>query len=196
MFSDRIAFTPSTKDDPEFCVHISDHHQLRLLQLSDAEPLFAQVNANRDYLMQWLSWLPTTQTVDDTRNFIRLTRDRFHSKQGFAAAILYESSLVGVISLNGIDWSNHHSSIGYWLAAPFQQKGIITLSCRAVITYAFNSLKLNRLTILCASQNRRSQAIPQRLGFTHEGTLREAQWLCDHFVDHEVYSLLRREWKS
>lgn len=196
MFSDQIAFTPAAEGAPAFSAYISDCHQLRLLQPSDAETLFALIDANRDYLMQWLSWPPTTQTVDDTRHFIRLTRDRFQANQGFAAAVLYQHTLVGVISLNGINWGDRHTSIGYWLAATYQRKGIITSACRAVISYAFHTLSLNRIAIFCASQNMRSQAVPQRLGFIHEGTLRDAQWLYDHFVDHEVYSLLRREWQS
>ena len=198
MFSNQIAFTPSNASigTPDFSAHISDHHQLRLLQLSDAEDLFALIDANRSYLMQWLSWLTTTQTVDDVRHFIRLTRERFYDNQGFAAAIVYQHTLVGVISLHAINWRDRHSSIGYWLADPSPGQGIITTSCQAVIRYAFDTLALNRIAIFCASQNLRSQAVPQRLGFTHEGTLRDAQWLYDQFVDHEVYSLLSGEWSA
>jgi ribosomal-protein-serine acetyltransferase len=47
--------------------------------------------------------------------------------------------------------------------------------------------------IACGVENKRSQAIPQRLGFTHEGTARQAEWLYDHFVDHQIYSLLRSD---
>ena len=87
MFSNQIEFTPAERDN-EFFIRLSAHHCLRQLRLSDAAALFSLVEANRIYLEQWLSWLNTTQTVEDTRHFIRLTRDRARDNQGFAAAIM------------------------------------------------------------------------------------------------------------
>lgn len=195
MFSNQIEFTLSDSAG-DFLVALSDVHQLRLLRPDDAVDLFSLIDANRSYLKQWLSWLNTTQTVDDTRHFIRLTRDRANDNQGFAAAIIYHDSIVGIIGLNGISWSDRTSSIGYWIAEPYQGKGLITTSCKAVLTHAFEGLALNRIAIMCATQNLRSQAVPRRLGFVHEGRLRQAQWVYDHFVDHEVFSLLRHEWQA
>ena len=72
----------------------------------------------------------------------------------------------------------------------------MTQCCRALIEHAFTDLQLNRVVITCATGNHRSQAIPERLGFCREGTLRETEWLYDHYVDHFVYGLLRSEWRS
>ena len=195
MFSGEVAFEPSTLTR-SFSLSVNEHCQLRLLNKADADELFALIEANRTYLKQWLSWLETTQTVDDTRHFIQLTRDRYQDKQGFAAALCYQQHIVGIAGLNGIDWANRRSSIGYWIAQSYQGKGLITHACKAILNYAFGELNLNRIEILCAAQNTRSQAIPHRLGFTYEGTLREAQWLNAHFVDHHIYSILQRDWRS
>lgn len=69
----------------------------------------------------------------------------------------------------------------------------MTASCRALINRAFGELDLHRVMILCATENRRSRAIPERLGFTLEGVAREAEWLYDHFVDLAIYGLLRTD---
>ena len=72
----------------------------------------------------------------------------------------------------------------------------MTAACRALITRAFDTAGLNRIEILCASGNRRSRAIPVRLGLREEGLLREAAWLYDHFVDLVVYATLAKEWRA
>jgi ribosomal-protein-serine acetyltransferase len=71
---------------------------------------------------------------------------------------------------------------------------MLTKACKKLVTYAFIEYRLNRVEIHCAIGNTHSRAIPERLGFTQEGVLREAAWLYDHFVDHVVYGMLAREW--
>ena len=44
--------------------------------------------------------------------------------------------------------------------------------------------------------NKRSCAIPQRLGFSQEGILRQSEWLYDHFVDMAVYGMLAQDWQK
>jgi ribosomal-protein-serine acetyltransferase len=72
----------------------------------------------------------------------------------------------------------------------------MTKSCRALVEHAFRELRLNRVEIFCAVDNRRSRAIAERLGFTLEGTHRQAEWVHDHFKDLVAYSMLAREWKA
>lgn len=89
---------------------------------------------------------------------------------------------------------NAKTSIGYWLGAEFEGRGIMVRSCRALIDYLFKELKLNRVEIRTAPGNKKSQAIPKKLGFTEEGTIREYEKLYTQFVDHVVYSMLAKDW--
>lgn len=90
---------------------------------------------------------------------------------------------------------NHWGEIGYWLSANHQGKGVITKSCRCMMTYAFEELKLNRLVIRAAVENHRSRAIAERLGFVQEGIARQSGWVHDRYLDLVTYSLLADEWK-
>jgi ribosomal-protein-serine acetyltransferase len=173
-----------------FYCQIDDRHKLRLLHISDAEELFKLIDSNRTYLRQWLPWLDSTNNVADSENFIQSTLQQFAHNDGFAAAICDGNCIIGIVGFNRIDTDNRIGYIGYWLAAPYQGKGMMTSSCQMLIDYAFETLKLNRLVITCATENQRSRAIPLRLGFTHEGVARGREWLYDHFVDHDIYSLL------
>jgi len=71
----------------------------------------------------------------------------------------------------------------------------MTQSCIELLQFAFSVLELNKVEIHCAVGNMRSRAIPQRLHFTQEGVIRQAEWLYDHYTDLILYGLLTSEWK-
>jgi ribosomal-protein-serine acetyltransferase len=52
------------------------------------------------------------------------------------------------------------------------------------------------MEIRCEPENRRSRAIPERLGFREEGTLREVQRIGDRRTDLVVYGMLAPEWNA
>ena len=177
-----------------FSSRIGSDTELRSFEERHAEMLFSLTDQNREYLREWLPWLDNTKSVADTRIFIRKSLEQFADNNGFQAGIWVKEQLAGVIGYHRIDWRNRMTSIGYWLGASFQGQGIMTAACRALVGYAFHELKLNRVEIQCAPGNKRSRAIPERLGFKQEGLLREAEWLYDRFVDHVVYATLAGEW--
>jgi ribosomal-protein-serine acetyltransferase len=179
-----------------FRLRLNDRHSLRQLVMTDADELFAVVDASRAHLRRWLPWLDRTRSAADTSTFIESTLRQHDANQGFHTAILYDGRIAGVIGFHRIDWASRLTSIGYWLGEPWQGRGLMTASCQALVDHAFSALNLNRLAIGCATGNARSRAIPARLGFVHEGTLRDAEWLYDHYVDHEIYAQLQREWQA
>ncbi len=72
----------------------------------------------------------------------------------------------------------------------------MTKALNALIQYGFEELGLNRIQIKVAVENKKSRALPERLGFTQEGIIRQAEWLYDHYVDHVMYGLLADEWNK
>jgi len=72
----------------------------------------------------------------------------------------------------------------------------MTDTVKALLQYAFEVLQLHKVEIRAAEGNQKSRAIPERLGFVKEGTIRAAEWLYDHYVDHVVYGLLVSEWQQ
>ena len=115
---------------------------------------------------------------------------------GLVMLIEYDSRLVGIVGCNWIEPMNRSCEIGYWLDQDHLGQGIMTNATRRLINYAFDDLSLNRVSIPVAVENRKSRAIPERLGFKIEGIIREAEWLYDHFVDHILYGLLRSDWPN
>ena len=167
---------------------------IRLFEEDHAVELFRLIDANRAGLRRWLPWLDWSNSPSDTADHIRLSQQRFKDSNGFSAGIWIDGKLGGAIGLHAIDALHRSSSIGYWLSEEQRGGGVMTVACRAVVSAGFQTFRLHRIEIRCAAGNQKSCAIPRRLGFTHEGRLREAEWLYDHFVDLEVFSMLEQDW--
>jgi ribosomal-protein-serine acetyltransferase len=196
IHSEVIQIVNSPHMSNDLFLSVDDRYQLRLLQPSDAHELFALTDANRSYLRQWLPWLDVVTRVEDTQDFIAKTLAQFAEHEGLAAAICDGGKIVGTIGFNRIEQLDRIGYIGYWLAESDRGKGIMTESCRSLINYGFTTLKLNRVVIACATENQRSRAIPLRLGFTHEGVIRDAEWLYTEFVEHDIYALAVEDWQK
>ncbi len=169
--------------------------ELRLVEERHAPALFTAIDREREHLRQWLSWVDATRTEDDILAFIRRSMEQFASNKGFSAAVWADGCVAGVVGMHHIDWIARKAEMGYWLAREFQGRGVATAAARALTAHALVELGLNRMEIQCAAGNTKSSAIPKRLGFTCEGTLREAQLLDGRYLDLEVYSMLRREYR-
>ena len=65
---------------------------------------------------------------------------------------------------------------------------------RALIEHAFVARELHRVVIRAGVGNARSRAVAERLGFTLEGVLRQAERYPDgRYIDLAVYGLLASE---
>jgi ribosomal-protein-serine acetyltransferase len=171
-------------------------YALRLLEESDADELFALVDANREHLERWMPWVPNERSAEDVLPFIRLTRRQVADNDGFQTAIVApDGRIAGVIGFHGVDWLNRKTSIGYWLARDEQGRGTMTHAVRALVDHAFGVWKLERVTIEAAVDNARSRGVPERLGFVHEGTMRAAGRVGERSMDHAVYGVLAADWR-
>lgn len=175
-------------------IPVSAECELLQLEPPGAEEIFAVVCQNREHLGRWLPWVESTRAPEDTRRFLEQVAANRAEGRTAAYSLRVRGKLAGLIGLHDIDEANGTAQIGYWLAADYEGQGWMTRSVQALLAMAFNGLALERIEIRCAAGNTRSQAIPKRLGFTYEGTLRSAQRLPGGRVDTRVYSLLREEW--
>lgn len=166
--------------------------ELRLIEDSDAEALHALIDRNRERLY----WLKPDYSIEDTKQFVSRDRQAYADNKGFRAGIWVRQQLVGSIRYNSIDWANRSTELGYWIDAESEGKGLIARSCRVLIDYAFEVLRLNRVVIQCNVGNPRSCAIAEKLGFTREGIARESFRARDVYLDTIIYGLLASEWRA
>ena len=179
-----------------FHLDVAPGIELRQFEMSDAERVFAVADRNRAYLREWLPWVDRTHSADEIRDYIAARLEQFEAHQGPNGAIWLNGEIVGAVGCHPIDWANRHCSIGYWIDAAHQGKGVMTRCCAVLIGYLFGEMAIHRVTIQCGTGNVRSCASPQRLGFTREGLMREAEWVNDRWVDLVVWGMLAEDWKT
>lgn len=177
-----------------FVQHIHDQLTLRMLKMSDAKALYQLITESRSHLRKWLPWMDDGVTLAYCKELIDNNFLAHASRSSLMVGVFYEKKLVGIVTFNKYNWRSHIGYIGYWLGKAYEGKGIMTAAVRALIRYGFTNLQLNRIEIHCATENIKSAAIAERLGFQKEGVIREAEWLYDHYVDHYIYGLLKSEW--
>ncbi|MCX8251686.1 MAG: GNAT family protein [Dehalococcoidia bacterium] len=174
-------------------IRVDSEITLRTPTLLDAERLFELVNSNRAHLREWLPGLLAVKTVEQERKWLQ---ERIADTGGEKPLlIIISENVVGVIGAH-IQEQNAVAEVGYWLAEGQQGRGITTRSCAAIVDELLRVQGMNRIVIRSAVENTRSRAVPERLGFVHEGVERQAVKFPDGFVDMAVYSMLASEWRG
>lgn len=171
---------------------IDDDTAIRSLVPADADELFALVEANRARLERWMDWAPGTKSSEDVRRFIESARASEHDVE--ANGLVVDGAIVGSAGMS-VDPRHDLGDIGYWIDERFEGRGIITGAARLFLDHGFQRLGLHRISIHAAVENRRSRAVPERLGFTMEGVMRSAGKTVGGYLDMVVYSMLEEEWR-
>jgi ribosomal-protein-serine acetyltransferase len=166
---------------------------IRPVRVDDADELDALVEANRAHLAAWMPWA-ADQDLAGTREFLRVSVQERDDGSALQLAITEYGVIAGMVGFHGIARAHASAEIGYWLAADRQGRGTMTEAVRALVGHGFSALGLHRVEIRAAPANVRSRAIPERLRFVHEGTLREAERIGERWLDLAVYGLLARDW--
>lgn len=179
-----------------FAYKIDDHSYLSLLEIQDAGKLYDLINRNREHIGEWLKFPSMTLKVEDSQAFIERTRISYAKEEGYWLGIWNEDQLVGSIGYLYVDKENKKTEIGYWLGKEYEGRGLITKSVKALINHAFDNYKLNKIEIGAATENRRSRAIPEKLGFKQEGELRDYEYIQGRNLNRIIYGLKASEWRS
>ena len=179
-----------------FSMKIDESLSLRSLGEEDAEVLFNLVDANRAYLREFLGWLDYNTTTANSLAFIKQAKVKWEKLESLTFAIYLSQTLVGLVSLDGIDHLNHSASIGYWIDQKYQGLGIMTKSTRALMQFAFAELKLHRLELKCALHNDRSRKVAEKLGFEREGLLKGAIAHYGQYFDAYIYGIINLHIKN
>jgi ribosomal-protein-serine acetyltransferase len=172
---------------------IAEGAELRVWAEGDAAELTQVIAANRAHLARWLPWAES-YGFEDSVEYLARKRAQVEANDGFEATIVVDGRIVGGAGFHGVDWLNRGTSIGYWLAAEAQGRGLMSGAVRALLDHAFGIWELHRVVLEVVVDNERSRAIPERLGFREEAVLREAKLIRGRYEDALLYAMVASDW--
>jgi len=174
---------------------VGDGVLLRTPQNTDYSEWAALREDSREFLTPWEpTWPADDLSRSAFRRRIRRYAEDLRTDQGYAFLIIRTADdvLVGGLTLANIRRGVAQAgSLGYWMGRPFARHGYMTAAVRAVIPFAFGTLRLHRLEAACIPTNNGSIRLLENTGFVREGYAREYLCINGIWQDHLLYARLK-----
>ncbi|MBD3310762.1 GNAT family N-acetyltransferase [Candidatus Woesearchaeota archaeon] len=166
---------------------------LRPLEIQDAEKLS---ELGDDMTIYKFTHIPLPFTVRKAEEYILRSNQLMRKGRRFRLGIVLQETgeLVGTLGLEIEMPGEHKARLFYWMGKPYRGRGYVTEACRMLISYAFSELGLGKIIIRCATDNRASQRVIQKLGGKLEGILRKDSFIAGKWRDALYHGLLKEEW--
>ncbi|MEZ4594949.1 MAG: GNAT family protein [Chloroflexota bacterium] len=142
--------------------------------------------------------LKTFTDPDEALHLLHKRHDRFWQGRGIRWAIVPKGhdELIGSCGFNALNYKTKVGELGYELARPYWQRGIMSEAVGAIVAYGFHHLPLKRIEAWVMPQNRASANLLLKLGFQSEGILEKKGYWQGRFHDLELFSLLAEQWHT
>lgn len=143
--------------------------------------------------------IPHPYTEDDAEAWIeeRVSHREEQPAETTFAIRAPDGTLIGAVGAGSFDvGSSHRTDIGYWLAKPYWNRGIMTEAVRRYVDYAFTELDVVRLTAEVFAGNEASVRVLQKVGFVQEGRFRKHRQKDGELVDVLYFGLLQSDLDS
>lgn len=160
--------------------------ELRPLQRADARPILRLRLANRPYL----EWTEPDRDDPDARYTLEGI-EGWITRHDRAFVILDGAEIAGTISLFNVTGRPALSGmIGYWVDEARAGRGLATAAVAAILEVAWRDLGLHRVEAGTRADNRASQRVLEKNGFTQVGLLRRHLQIGGEWVDHLLWEKL------
>ncbi|SER40925.1 GNAT family N-acetyltransferase [Natrinema salaciae] len=126
----------------------------------------------------------------------RQLRNNHTEERDYQFVIATADSRVGYISIHDVSYTHGTAAISYWVAPEKQGQGHATEAIQLLVQYAFDQLRLHKLRADVREFNNPSRRVLEKIGFKHEGVLRESRYVDGEYWHRHRYGVLRHEWDA
>ena len=165
---------------------------LRAWRKEDA-PAIARHANNEKIAANLRDVFPSPYTLQDAEQFIVSCLQADEEEQ-LCRVIERDGQAIGSVCLTrGTDVYRKSAEIGYWLAEPFWNRGIMSRAIKQCCAQAFDRWDIVRIYAEPYAYNIASQRALQKAGFQYEGRCRKSVYKNGQIKDSCLYALLREE---
>lgn len=169
---------------------------LRAIQPTDAEAFFA-IKSDPEVTTRYGS--EPHQSLDQTRAWTAQVEASYAARDALFWCVTHtggDDTAIGSVTLWRLDPDNQCGELGYELHPAHWRQGIMAEAIPAVLSFGFRELGLHRIEAVPSAINPPSSSLLRKLGFTHEGTLRQRIFFRGAFQDELTFSMLADEWQK
>ncbi|MFD1173447.1 GNAT family N-acetyltransferase [Oceanobacillus picturae] len=162
---------------------------LKMMQENDAARLFA-IWADPD-VTRFMN-IPSFTREDEAKEMINVLTELAKENKALRYTIRMKDcgKIIGSCGYNVLDFDNQKTELGYELAKEQWGKGYASEAIHALTKNAYAELGFHRIEAKVEPENGNSIRLLQKLGFTFEGTLRDAEKAKGRFLDLAMYAKL------
>lgn len=177
----------------------TDRLVIRRFSKRDTAALNDAIRISLPDLNEWLPWARTNYQSGDAGAFIRDSLQAWKEDRAWDYTIresTHPDRHLGNISMWTVSKLGKIAELGYWVRSDETSRGICTEAANAILDEAFRSEGFHKVIMRIAVGNHASTRVAEKLGFTREGILREELLIRGNWVDHSLWSILDREFKT
>lgn len=175
----------------DFACHLDNDLSLVAPHPRYADEVFKLIDANRDHLGRWFSWIADIDSAKPVKAHYAERCQQLALGTGGAWLIRWQDKIIGHIGITPRG-DGHAGEIEYWFGSSAHEgKGIMTRCAQRVLEHG-HAVGLKRVQICCSSKNERSRRVIERLPVEFEMAKKAGDPLPDGTVtDHLVWSSIR-----
>ncbi|WP_242143217.1 MULTISPECIES: GNAT family N-acetyltransferase [unclassified Bacillus cereus group] len=168
---------------------------LRELTLLDAESMFHYFQ--KESVMRYFG-MDAIRNMEQVKRMIQMFSKKYKegSQLRWGIELKGTNRLIGTCGFHFINPNHKRAEIGYELDDAYWGKGYATEAVQAIVTYAFQTMKLIRIGAVVYKENEASHKLLKKVGFQQEGLLRK--YMIQNNVEYDtiIYSLLAEDWEK
>jgi RimJ/RimL family protein N-acetyltransferase len=165
---------------------------IRPYRADDAAALFEAARESHADVFPWLEWCHAGYTLLEAEQWSATRAQLFRDGIEYNfVAVDAAGRFLGGCGLNQINPLHRFANLGYWVRSSAAGTGIAPAAVARLAAFAFASTELQRLEIVCALGNLRSQRAAEKSGALREGTLRRRLSVHGRWHDAVMYSIVR-----
>jgi RimJ/RimL family protein N-acetyltransferase len=171
---------------------MNQHVTIRRYEDTDASAMSVAARESAADVSPWMPWCHSEYSVAEAAAWVRTTRDGHADGSMHDFAIIdANGTYAGGCGVNHINRMDRFANLGYWVRSSLAGRGIAPAAVRQLISWTFANTTLNRIEIVAAVDNIRSQRVAEKVGAHRDAVLRKRVMVRGLPSDAVLYSVVR-----